>query len=258
MTAADRSTLAYHDEGLTTGARLVLVHGFTQTSRCWGPFGDALGERHRLRLVDAPGHGASSHPNAELPEAARLLGATGGRGVYIGYSMGGRMALRLALDAPELVNRLVLISASPGIADPTARAVRHEHDDALAERLEKIGVAAFVDEWLAQPMFARLSAAAARRDERLRNTASGLAASLRAVGTGAQDSLWDRLHELTLPVLVVVGADDHKFVAIAHEMCARIGANTEVASIDEAGHTAHLEQPGRTVDAVLDWLRRTR
>jgi 2-succinyl-6-hydroxy-2,4-cyclohexadiene-1-carboxylate synthase len=105
--------------------------------------------------------------------------------------MGGRHALRLALDRPDLVERLVLIGASPGLADTGEREQRRAADDALATHLEQIGVAAFVDEWLAQPIFAGLPVAAQFRDERRTNTAAGLAASLRLAGAGAQESLWD-------------------------------------------------------------------
>ena len=258
MTAEDPAALAHHDRGPRAGDLLVLVHGFTQTARCWGPFDDALAASHRLRLVDAPGHGASGHANADLAAAAHLLGTTGGRATYVGYSMGGRIALQLALDTPELVGRLVLIGASPGIADAGERTTRRAHDDTLARRLETIGVVAFVEEWLARPMFAGLGPEAAHRRERLHNTAAGLAASLRALGTGSQEPVWDRLANLTMPVLLVAGAHDHKFAEIADHMRARIGANAEVALVEHAGHTAHLEQPDRTAKAVLAWLRRTR
>jgi 2-succinyl-6-hydroxy-2,4-cyclohexadiene-1-carboxylate synthase len=250
--------LPFVDAGPSTGDRLVLVHGFTQTGRCWAPFDDLLAARHRLRLVDAPGHGAAGHATAGLAEAAGLVARTGSPGgepaVYLGYSMGGRIALRLALDHPALVRRLVLIGASPGLADPAERAAREVADDRLADRIETIGVDAFLDEWLAQPLFAGLPADRVHRAERRRNTASGLAASLRALGTGAQEPLWSRLGELTMPVLLLAGEHDVKFVAIARRTASAIGANASVSVVPGAGHTAHLEQPERTAAAVLDWL----
>lgn len=233
----------------------MLVHGFTQTGRCWGPIDAALAATHEVVLVDAPGHGGSAMVDVPFEEAATLVGEAGGRGAYVGYSMGGRLALALAVDRPDLVDRLVLVGASPGLADPAERAARRQADERLAGRLEAIGVPAFLDEWLAQPLFAGLSPAAAHRDERLANTAAGLASSLRRCGTGAQRALWDDLGTLAMPVLVVVGGDDAKFGQIADAMAAAIGPNATVVHIPGAGHTAHLEQPDRFLAALEPFLR---
>jgi 2-succinyl-6-hydroxy-2,4-cyclohexadiene-1-carboxylate synthase len=253
--------LPFTDTGAGPGERLVLVHGFTQTSRCWAPFDVLLAERHRLRLVDAPGHGDAHYADADLVQAAQLVVATGSpdgeAATYVGYSMGGRIALRLALDRPEVVRRLVLIGASPGLADPGERAGRAAADERLADRIETIGVDAFLEEWLTQPLFAGLPAGRTHRDERRRNTASALAASLRALGTGAQEPLWYRLGGLHMPVLLLAGEDDQKFTAIARRMAARIGPNATVVTVPGAGHTAHLEQPERTAAALLAWLDAT-
>src|SRR5690606_23536537 len=118
-----------------------------------------------------------------------LLGDAAGPATYVGYSMGGRLALHLALARPDLVRRLVLIGATGGIDDEDDRAARRAADERLAAHLEQVGVATFVDEWLAQPLFAGLSPTAAARDERLANTAEGLASSLRLAGTGTQEPL---------------------------------------------------------------------
>jgi 2-succinyl-6-hydroxy-2,4-cyclohexadiene-1-carboxylate synthase len=253
--------LPFTDTGSGPGDRLVLVHGFTQTSRCWAPFDTLLAAHRRLRLVDAPGHGDAHHADADLPTAARLVGDTGSPGgeaaVYVGYSMGGRIALRLALDRPEVVRRLVLIGASPGLADPAERAEREADDERLADRIETIGVDAFLDEWLTQPLFAGLAPERAHREERRRNTTSALAASLRSLGTGAQESLWYRLGELRMPVLLLAGEQDEKFTAIARRMATRIGPHAEIVTVPGAGHTAHLEQPERTAAALLAWLDAT-
>ena len=234
--------------------RVVLVHGFTQTSRCWHPFDDLLDVRIERRSLDAPGHGDAAALALDLPAAAAYLADQGGDGVYLGYSMGGRMCLRLALDYPTRARGLILISASPGIADPSARRERARRDEALADRIGQIGVEAFVDEWLAQPLFAHLPPANAHRAERLRNTAEGLASSLRGAGTGAQDPLWDRLAELTMPVLVIAGSLDGAYVAIGRKMVAAIGANATFAEIASAGHSAALEVPHTTAQLINDWL----
>lgn len=190
------AALSTRTSGPTGVPRLVLVHGFTQSARCWSPIDDALAADHEVVGVDAPGHGGSSAVSASFDEAVDLLAAAGGRGTYLGYSMGGRLALAAAIAHPEVVERLVLIGASPGLADPDERATRIAADEALADHVEAVGVDAFLDEWLALPLFAGLHPAAAHLDERRRNTAAGLADSLRRCGTGAQPPQWDRLGEL--------------------------------------------------------------
>lgn len=246
---------ALHTEVLGRGDRLVLVHGFTQTGRCWGPVADDLARDHELVLVDAPGHGRSAAVRADLDRGARLLGEAGGSATYLGYSMGGRLALHLALTRPDLVGRLVLIGATAGIEDPAERARRREADDRLADHLEEVGVASFLDEWLAQPLFAGLDDRTAARAERLTNTAAGLASSLRLAGTGTQEPLWGRLGALTMPVLVLAGVDDAKFSVLATRLGRAIGPSATVALVPRAGHSAHLENPGDTASIVRGWLR---
>jgi 2-succinyl-6-hydroxy-2,4-cyclohexadiene-1-carboxylate synthase len=167
--------------------------------------------------------------------------------------MGGRLCLHAALSSPDAVTALVVISATGGIDDESERNERRHADDALADRIEGIGVPAFVDEWLAQPLFAWLDEAARGRADRLRNTAAGLASSLRRAGTGTQEPLWARLRTLMVPTLVVAGALDPKFVALGERLAATI-PGADLAVIDGAGHTVHLEQPVQFCDAVLPWL----
>ena len=233
-----------------------MVHGFTQTKECWGRFADDLAVDHDLLLLDAPGHGESAAVTADLPAGAELLAVAGGPGTYLGYSMGGRFALHVALAHPELVDHLILISATGGIDDAAERELRRTSDNALADRIEDIGVDAFVDEWLAQPMFASLGAEASAVEERRTNTAGGLASSLRLAGTGTQAPLWSRLHELDMPVLVIAGADDAKFAAIADRLAEAIGSNAHVVIIDRVGHSAPLEDPTTTAAVVREWLSR--
>jgi len=233
-----------------------MIHGFTQTSRCWAPIDGHLAD-HDLVLLDAPGHGTAAHLRLDLPTGGRALAEQGGRGTYVGYSMGGRFCLHAALARPDLVERLVLVSATGGIDDDAERADRRRADEALADHLLSVGVPAFLNEWLAQPLFAGLSSERAHRDARLVNSAEGLASSLRLAGTGTQTPLWSRLPELRMPVLVVAGADDAKFVAAAERLAAGLGATAEVAIIPGAGHTAHLEQPEEFLAALDAWLLRT-
>jgi 2-succinyl-6-hydroxy-2,4-cyclohexadiene-1-carboxylate synthase len=233
-------------------SRLVLVHGFTQTRRSWDPLLPALA-RFDAAAIDAPGHGRSTDLQLDLVEGGAWLAATGGRGTYVGYSMGGRLCLHAALADPGAVRGLVLISATGGLDDPAERDQRRAADDALADRIEAIGVPAFLDEWLAQPLFAGLGPAAQGRAERLENTAAGLASSLRLAGTGTQLPLWDRLATLRTPTLVVAGALDTKFVALGERLAETI-PGADLAVVDGAGHTVHLEQPSRFLDVLLPWL----
>lgn len=169
----------------------------------------------------------------------------------VGYSMGGRIALHTALAVPALVERLVLIGASPGLADPAERADRRRADEALADRIEAIGVEAFATEWGAQPLFAGQDprVAAAAHADRLRNTASGLAAALRGLGTGVMEPLWDRLGELSIPVTLMVGERDGKFRAIAEQMAPAI-ADCRVELVAGAGHAVQLERPEAVAAAI--------
>lgn len=238
---------------------LVLAHGFTQTRGAWGALAADLATDHRLVLVDLPGHGGSTGVDADLLTGADLLATAGGAGSYLGYSMGGRFCLHLALAHPDLVDRLVLVSTTPGIIDPAERTARRDADGMLADELDPPGADpardperrdAFLRRWLSQPLFASLPAEADALAERRRNTASGLASSLRLAGTGTQRPLWAELARLAMPVLVVTGADDAKFDAIAEQMVAAIGANATHVRVPGAGHAVHLERPAEVAAAV--------
>ncbi len=231
----------------------MLVHGFTQTARAWDVIAPRLAERYEVVAVDAPGHGDSGAVRADLPSAARMLGATGGPATYVGYSMGGRLCLHLAVAHPDLVRRLVLVSTTAGIEDPTERAARRQSDEALAASIERDGVDAFLDRWLALPLFATLPRDAATLDDRRRNSAGGLASSLRLAGAGAQESLWDRLGELPMPVLVIAGARDARYVAIGRRL-AELIPQSAFEVVERAGHAVHLEQPDAFAGVLEAWL----
>ena len=238
--------------------RLILAHGFTQTARSWGPSVDSLRPLlpdTEFVAVDLPGHGAAAEVRADLWESADHLAAAGGPGVYVGYSMGGRVSLHAALSHPDDVKGLVLIGATAGIGDEEGRTARRAADEALATRLEEIGVEAFVDRWLTNPLFARLTAETTMRDDRLRNTVDGLSASLRLTGTGTQTPLWHRLGEVRAPALILAGEHDSKFRELGGRLADGIPAATfEV--IPEAGHSVHLEQPAATAAAIAGWINR--
>jgi 2-succinyl-6-hydroxy-2,4-cyclohexadiene-1-carboxylate synthase len=227
-------------------ARVVLVPGFTQSAKAWSVASAALrAAGHKPVAIDVP-------PHLDFVATARALGDSGGHGVYVGYSMGGRLCLRLALERPDLVQRLVLVSASPGLADAQERAARRASDEHLARDVEARGVEPFLRDWLAQPLFAGVPASADEVAHRARAHRAGeLAAMLRTLGTGTQEPLWDRLGELRMPVALVTGRADSKFDAINDEMQAPCGA-TRIRL--DGGHALPLEQPHALAAAIVDWL----
>jgi 2-succinyl-6-hydroxy-2,4-cyclohexadiene-1-carboxylate synthase len=250
-----------HAEVSGHGTRLVLAHGFTQTGRVWGSLDDQLVAGHQLVRVDMPGHAGSTELAVSLPDGAGLLGDLGGRADYLGYSMGARFCLLLALARPELVERLVLISSTAGIDDPDERRARREADRAMAEEIDPsdpgspiLPVEAFVRRWLDGPMFAGLDDRVDGFEERLRNTGPGLASSLRLAGTGNQDPVWGRLDRLAMPVLLITGEGDRKFTALARRMREAIGANATHVVVEGAGHAPHLQRPDRVAAAVQEHL----
>ena len=232
----------------------VLLHGFTQTSRSWDRYIDLLSPEQSIVRVDAPGHANSTSVLANLPTTADMVAEQIKTVDYVGYSMGARLALHIALLHPTNVRRLVLVSGSPGLRSPDERSARVQSDEKLALEIVEIGVERFVAKWLSSPMFKGLISTPADIQDRLRNTSEGLASSLRLCGTGAQESLWERLHDLTMPVLLVVGSDDDKFRQIGDDMKSAIGSNAELTVINNSGHSVHLEQTQHFQSVVSEFL----
>ncbi len=226
----------------------MLAHGFTQNGECWGRLPDLLAQQFEVVLVDLPGHGQSGHDDADLWRAAELLGEAGGPAIYVGYSMGGRTALHLALANPGVVQGLVLIGATAGLESEEERAARRSADDALADHLGAVGLATFLDEWLAKPLFAGLDDVAAARDARLANRVEGMQASLRNCGTGTQAALWPRLGEVAIPALVIAGADDAKFTTLGQRLANELPA-ARFASVP-GSHAVHLQSPSQTAESI--------
>ena len=232
----------------------MLLHGFTQTSECWGPVADDLARDHEVVRLDAPGHGTNADVRADLVAGAALAAEAGGTAIYLGYSMGARLALHVGLHHPEVVEGLVLLGGTPGIEDDLERAARRARDHDLADHLRAVGVERFLREWLDQPLFSGLPEWARFEEERARNTAEGLASSLELAGTGSQESLWRRLGELRMPVLAMAGTRDLKFADIASRTAEAIGSHATVALVPGAGHAAHLEQPAAFLEHLRPWL----
>jgi 2-succinyl-6-hydroxy-2,4-cyclohexadiene-1-carboxylate synthase len=227
---------------------IVLLHGFTQTGASWQPTVAALGERYRALAPDLRGHGvaAAARPVDFDAVQADVLALAPPRFALAGYSMGGRIALSLALSgaARERVSRLVLVGASPGLADPAERRARRAADEALADRIAGEGIEAFASRWSSLPLFEGQprDVAVAAHATRLAQSPAGLAAALRGLGTGVMEPLWERLPDLHIPVTLVVGERDAKFREIAERMAAALPDAT-LHAVPEAGHAVQLEQP---------------
>jgi len=252
-----------------TGPGLLLLHGFTGSSATWAAFLPEWSTQYQVLAPDLIGHGQSAAPTDParytLEEAVddllALLDTLGiDQCIVLGYSLGGRLALTFAVHAPARVSALILESTSPGIADPSERAARKAQDEALAAMIEERGIAWFVEYWEQQPLFAsqaRLPAdvRARIRAERLAQRPSGLANSLRGMGTGVMTPLWDHLPQLDLPVLLIVGAFDTKYVTIGQSMAAQL-PHAELVIVPDAGHAVHVEQPEIFQNLVSTFLQR--
>ena len=246
---------------------LVLLHGFTGSKASWTAIRAAFRATRRVIAIDLPGHGdtvidapafdyalaRTADVVVEILDRMRLP-----RVDVLGYSMGGRVALQVAVAHGERVGHLVLESASAGLATAAARARRRHVDARVAAAIERDGVPAFVERWEALPLFRSLtrqpaSVRAALRRQRLACRADGLAASLRGMGLGVQPWLGSRLHALAMPVLLVTGNADRKFTRIAERLTSRFPHACR-AIVAGAGHIPHLEQPERFLRAVGRFL----
>jgi 2-succinyl-6-hydroxy-2,4-cyclohexadiene-1-carboxylate synthase len=269
MSSVVSNGVRFHFTDRGHGNPLVLLHGFTGSSASWWPVIDQLAARHRVIAVDLIGHGRPEAPAEaaryafdlaldDLAAIADHLGIV--PATWLGYSMGGRLALGLALRHPEVVSALILESATAGIADPQECAARHRADDALADQIERDGVASFVDAWEALPMWASQrtlprEARQRQRKVRLANSPTGLANSLRGMGQGRQPSYWHRLAEIVKPSLLIAGEADEKFAGIARNMAGSI-PHAALVIVPDAGHAVHLESPVTYTNLVNGFLDR--
>ena len=234
----------------------VLLHGFTQTARSWDRVRRCLPMHIDVIAPDLRGHGAASaaRPVGFAEVAEDIAAQAPPRFNLCGYSMGGRLALQIALAHPDRVARLVLVSTTAGIEDSEERQARRAADERLADQLEREGLEAFAGRWGAQPLFARqpVDVAAEAHADRLRNDPAGLAAALRGLGTGAMAPLWDRLRELPMPATVLAGERDAKFLSIARRLAATL-PHAHFAAVPGAGHALHLEAPCALAGALTAW-----
>jgi 2-succinyl-6-hydroxy-2,4-cyclohexadiene-1-carboxylate synthase len=263
------STIHYNVEIAGSGEPLVLLHGFTGSSKTWFPVWNTLAQHFRVYAIDLPGHGQTFTPSTaqecEIYTVAEdlyaVIGELGLASFYLaGYSMGARMALYFASSYPPLLKGLILESGTPGLKTKDERLARRNDDNALADRIERGGLTAFVDYWENLPLWAsqyKLPAEtrAKLRQLRLQNRSLGLAASLRGMGTGTQPSLWENLPELAIPTLLITGDLDPKFTSIAEEMYTAL-PHAEWVRVPETGHHVNLEQPDIYTRAIIDFAQR--
>jgi 2-succinyl-6-hydroxy-2,4-cyclohexadiene-1-carboxylate synthase len=243
-----------HTVSSGNGSRQIcFVHGFTQTGKSWVTATQAINDSTNT-FIDAPDHGESQGISLSLQETGDELADIAFGKVLVGYSMGARMSLHAAIQHPDALTGLVLVSGTPGIENDSERAARVRADEELASRIESIGTPAFLQEWIRQPLFAKSKFSNEEIQDRFRNTPASLATSLRTCGTGQQESLWVHLAEINIPVLLICGARDEKFTEIAKRMNQLI-PNSTLRVLDKAGHNAHLDQPEAFAQAVNWWLQ---
>ena len=265
-----RPAIWFETRGDSSNRHVVLLHGFTGTHRTWDLLAERLSRSYFLILPDLPGHGRSGvsskaamgvGPTSDAIAAVVKLvegGASRKKIGVVGYSLGGRIALDLACRRQDLLGCLILEAASPGIERAHEREQRKAQDDELADDIERRGVGWFVDHWQETPIFSTQKELApeafqAIRRDRLSNSASGLAASLRAAGSGEMKPVWKSLPGLRLPVLLVAGKRDRKYVEAAETMRARI-AGSVLEEVQGAGHCVHLERPAEFAEIVERFL----
>ncbi len=261
--------LAYYTWGSPDNPALLLLHGFFGSAADWECYATFWATRYFVVAPDLPGHGLSPWSIATddmsvFVTATALKALMSGLHIQqygvVGYSFGGRVALHLSLHARNALSCMVLESTSPGIHDPDQRESRRVQDGQLADLILARGIEWFVSFWGALPLFSsqiRLPPAIQEqiRHRRLRQDPRGLAQSLKAAGTGAQQSFWGKLETITVPTLLITGTLDVKFCSIAAAMH-REWSNAATVSIDSAGHNVHLEQPRAFHNAVDPFLHR--
>ncbi|MDM8529743.1 2-succinyl-6-hydroxy-2,4-cyclohexadiene-1-carboxylate synthase [Anaerolineales bacterium HSG25] len=245
---------------------IIFLHGFMGQGKDWQPIAESLAERYCCLWPDLPGHG--KHVDW-LPDrsfdfatiAAELVAWLDSQNLpsvtLVGYSMGGRIALHIACHYPERIARLVLENANPGLNDEIARQQRVEWDQARAKELIELGLESFLERWYDMPLFDSLH----RRPElltrlkqsRRHNDARWLAKIISDLSPGRQISLWEQLPCLSLPVLLVGGALDSKYVDILTRIQSKL-PRAELKIIANAGHNVHLEQPTLFINHLTRFL----
>ncbi len=252
--------------GERKGIPIIFLHGFTGTHKTWEPTITQFSTSHWCVVIDLPGHGKTQIDTPITMEEfcdhfVDMLDQLAIEQAHlVGYSMGGRVALSFALLHSKRVDTLTLESATPGLRTHDEQTARQTRDELLACQIETKGIRSFVTYWEELPLFAsqkNLTIAVWNRikKERLSQTPTGLAASLRGMGTGMQPSWWDELANLSVPLLLIVGQLDEKFVMIAKEIKQKY-PTAEIHTISQAGHAIHVEQREKFDTIVESFIMR--
>lgn len=256
----------YHYDLVGVGETVVLLHGFTGSMKTWEPFIEKWRREFSILTIDLPGHGETVVTTGRTmkqfaDDLKTMLDRLKIRKCHLlGYSLGGRTALSFAMYYPEMVQSIILESASPGLPTMKERLARRKNDAALARRIEREGLVDFVNFWEDISLFQTQknlpeAVQEAIRQERINQTSAGLAMSLRFMGTGRQPSWWEELHTIKIPVHLIVGTLDEKFVQINTEM-KKLLPKARLTQINNAGHTVHLEQPEKFAKIVIEQIKK--
>jgi 2-succinyl-6-hydroxy-2,4-cyclohexadiene-1-carboxylate synthase len=227
---------------------VLFIPGFMQRGDAWRPVAELLPERYPSALLD--------HGEHTLDGRLREIAAAAEEGaVLVGYSLGGRLALRAVLRDPGRYAGLVTVGATAGLDDPSLRSVRAEADDRLAAWIEAAPIEDVVSIWERQPLFADQPEALIeeQRPGRLSHDPAGLAMLLRTAGQGVLEPVWHELLMLDLPVLAIAGARDEGYVAAAQRI-ADVAPHGRAEIVEDAGHAVHLQRPERVAELIEGFL----
>lgn len=253
MTQIVRSPYIIHYElrGEPSRPKLLFLHGFMGCGSDFTATIDALLPDFYCLTLDLPGHGQTQVDGAVrydmevlAPTLLNLLHQLNFAPCHlVGYSMGGRLALYLSCLFAQKFLSVLLVSASPGLENESERFLRRHQDAVFADVLDSEDWPTVLKQWYEQPLFATFKTCKSFNaifQRRLQNCPHQLAQALQALGTGAQPSLWSALPSLQMPVTLVVGALDLKFVQINQRMAAQIPLAL-LQVVPGCGHVVHAE-----------------
>jgi 2-succinyl-6-hydroxy-2,4-cyclohexadiene-1-carboxylate synthase len=217
-----------------------------QRGDAWRPVAELLPERYPSRLLD--------HDEHSFEGRMREI-ADSGADVLVGYSLGGRLALRAALRDPESYRGLVTVGATAGVEEGPLRVARAEADEKLASWMEAMPIEDIVGLWERQPLFADQGDALVeeQRPGRLSQDPRSLALLLRTAGQGVLEPVWHELRALELPILAIAGARDDGYTAAAKRIAAT-APNARAAIVENAGHAPQLQRPDEVARLITDFL----
>ena len=265
----EKSKISLHVQRFTSTNKVMMLHGFTGTYESMQELSELL--PYDCATPDLIGHGRSPCPTNHFPyrikEIIKQLDGVAEEYLckpfnIIGYSMGARIALSYAADRQDSLQSVVLIGGTAGIENDQDRHLRAVHDSGIAAKIEDHGLEHFVNFWEKRPIFASQRLLSLEKQEkirriRLRHQTCGLANHLRLAGTGMMDSLWQKLQDIEVPILLIAGQKDQKYVEIAESMVSEL-PNAEINIVVGAGHAVHYEKPEETAEIISQFLRKTR